>query len=344
MNSTNDNQLKNNIENKLSSLSSSFRSGLKSLTESSSDNQNGLLSNMDTNEPNKFAIFGMDWKIFALIIVIFGLLGVNIFVYLAVGTQDIINLIKPLTMAITNFLQNIFGGSIANIFKNAIKGVHDLLFIFQGTIKGGVSATDQLMDMQSNNSDNSLNSIINTPQPSTQSYKQPTSLPQNVASNGSVNDNTSSVITTTSTQSSLSGQPNMQTNVSSVNNQQMTPLQNVSVKNVTKTANVATSLNNDALNNALNNALVESTSGNYSTNTSGGSSSNSSSTYNTYNYTADDSMSNIQQSKSSNKSGWCYIGEDRGFRSCIQVSENEKCMSGDIFPSQEICINPNLRQ
>jgi hypothetical protein len=55
-------------------------------------------------------------------------------------------------------------------------------------------------------------------------------------------------------------------------------------------------------------------------------------------------MSNIQQSKSSSKSGWCFIGEDRGFRSCIQVNENEKCMSGDIFPSQDICINPNLRQ
>lgn len=41
--------------------------------------------------------------------------------------------------------------------------------------------------------------------------------------------------------------------------------------------------------------------------------------------------------------GWCYIGEDRGFRSCAQVGENDKCMSGDIFPSQDLCINPNLR-
>ena len=43
------------------------------------------------------------------------------------------------------------------------------------------------------------------------------------------------------------------------------------------------------------------------------------------------------------KSGWCYIGEDRGFRSCAQVGVNDECMSGDIFPSQEICVNPNLR-
>ena len=46
---------------------------------------------------------------------------------------------------------------------------------------------------------------------------------------------------------------------------------------------------------------------------------------------------------SSGKSGWCFVGEDRGFRSCALVNEGDKCMSGDIFPSQELCINPNLR-
>jgi hypothetical protein len=50
------------------------------------------------------------------------------------------------------------------------------------------------------------------------------------------------------------------------------------------------------------------------------------------------------QKKSTGKSGYCYIGEDRGFRNCIEVGENDKCMSGDIFPTQEICINPNLRE
>ena len=55
----------------------------------------------------------------------------------------------------------------------------------------------------------------------------------------------------------------------------------------------------------------------------------------------DDAMSSTQ--KSQNKAGYCYIGEDRGFRSCIKVGEGDKCMSGEIFPSQDICINPNLR-
>ena len=41
--------------------------------------------------------------------------------------------------------------------------------------------------------------------------------------------------------------------------------------------------------------------------------------------------------------GWCYVGEDRGFRTCSEVDVNDTCMSGDIFPSREICMNPNLR-
>ena len=43
------------------------------------------------------------------------------------------------------------------------------------------------------------------------------------------------------------------------------------------------------------------------------------------------------------KAGWCFIGEDRGIRSCSQVGVNDMCMSGDIFPTQDVCMNPNLR-
>jgi hypothetical protein len=62
---------------------------------------------------------------------------------------------------------------------------------------------------------------------------------------------------------------------------------------------------------------------------------------NTNDYEADESSSNIQNGAP--KAGWCYIGEDRGFRSCAKVGINDKCMSGDIFPSHEICVNPSLR-
>lgn len=57
----------------------------------------------------------------------------------------------------------------------------------------------------------------------------------------------------------------------------------------------------------------------------------------------DDAGSRTQLNRGSGKAGYCYIGEDRGFRSCIKVGEADMCMSGDIFPTQEICINPSLR-
>jgi len=61
----------------------------------------------------------------------------------------------------------------------------------------------------------------------------------------------------------------------------------------------------------------------------------------TNDYQANEASSSVHLS--GGKSGWCFIGEDRGFRSCAEVNTNDKCMSGDIFPSQELCVNPNLR-
>lgn len=60
--------------------------------------------------------------------------------------------------------------------------------------------------------------------------------------------------------------------------------------------------------------------------------------------TPDYAGSEIQISKTLGKTGYCFIGEDRGFRNCVSVNENDQCMSGDIFPTREICINPSLRQ
>ena len=59
-------------------------------------------------------------------------------------------------------------------------------------------------------------------------------------------------------------------------------------------------------------------------------------------FKGDDSMESTIQS--SLKSGWCYVGKDRGFRSCVRVRDSDTCISGDIFPSKEICINPTLRE
>lgn len=60
---------------------------------------------------------------------------------------------------------------------------------------------------------------------------------------------------------------------------------------------------------------------------------------------ADNADSNIQKGGggTAGTAGWCFVGDDQGYRSCAQVNKGDKCMSGDIFPSQDICINPNLR-
>lgn len=82
-------------------------------------------------------------------------------------------------------------------------------------------------------------------------------------------------------------------------------------------------MQNNTMNKALNNSNVKNNIGQ------------------TQDYEADDTTSSIQKSQS--KGGYCYIGEERGYRSCMQVDSGDMCMSGEIFPTSEICINPNLR-
>ena len=53
------------------------------------------------------------------------------------------------------------------------------------------------------------------------------------------------------------------------------------------------------------------------------------------------SADSIHRSISSKKGGWCFVGEDAGSRGCISVDEHDKCMSGQIFPSKESCMNPS---
>jgi hypothetical protein len=92
------------------------------------------------------------------------------------------------------------------------------------------------------------------------------------------------------------------------------------ISNAIPTADV---MQNNTLNKALNNSNVKQNIGQ------------------SHDYLADDATSSIQKTQS--KGGYCYIGEERGYRSCMQVNKNDTCMSGEIFPTNEICINPSLR-
>lgn len=57
---------------------------------------------------------------------------------------------------------------------------------------------------------------------------------------------------------------------------------------------------------------------------------------------ADNADSNIQSAISSGKNQWCLVGNFQGRRGCVEVDKDTKCMSGQIFPSQHLCLNPNL--
>lgn len=58
----------------------------------------------------------------------------------------------------------------------------------------------------------------------------------------------------------------------------------------------------------------------------------------------DTSTSPIQTSPASSKNQWCLVGEYNGARGCIAVGEQDKCMSGQLFPTQQMCLNPTFTQ
>jgi hypothetical protein len=45
----------------------------------------------------------------------------------------------------------------------------------------------------------------------------------------------------------------------------------------------------------------------------------------------------------SGKAGWCFIGADNLSRTCAEIGVNDMCMSGEIYPTKDVCINPRLR-
>jgi hypothetical protein len=57
---------------------------------------------------------------------------------------------------------------------------------------------------------------------------------------------------------------------------------------------------------------------------------------------ADNSGSNIQNAPVSRKSNWCLIGEYKDRRGCVEIDDADRCISGQIFPSQQMCLTPNF--
>ena len=57
---------------------------------------------------------------------------------------------------------------------------------------------------------------------------------------------------------------------------------------------------------------------------------------------ADSSEGTIQKSITSGKQNWCLVGEHQNRRGCIAIAESDKCLSGQVFPNEHMCLNPTM--
>jgi hypothetical protein len=206
----------------------------------------------------------MTLQTWIIIILILAFLGINIFAYLAKGTQDTVSILSKIFEPILKF----FGYTTLTTTKQTIE-----------TSATGATAG---INMVAGTTTDTIDNIIQT--------------------NGS-----GTPVSTSGTSTGVSSnvpQGNMSTSL---------PVQQNLQQNSTKIEK----LQEDALSKALSSAQQKQGE-----------------------VTPDDSRSSIQ---TTGKSGWCYIGDDQGLRTCSEIGVNDVCMSGDVFPTQPVCINPKLR-
>jgi hypothetical protein len=245
--------------NFVKSITNTFPDELSDLPELSTptiDSDNGWFSNIS-------------WQTWVIIILIFALLGINVFAYLAKGTQDI-----------TTFLNDIFG---------------PILKLFGYTT---LETTKQVVKNTATGTTAGVNTLENTSVGAIDKAEQVVGTPQ-ATSGTSVGVSIS--------QPAIKGQM-------AASSQSGAPV--LSESELDQKEAALEQRQQDSLEKALSNAAQ------------------------TSQVKPDDSISSIQ---TTGKAGWCFIGDDLGVRTCSQVGVNDTCMSGDIFPSQEICMNPNLR-
>ena len=46
---------------------------------------------------------------------------------------------------------------------------------------------------------------------------------------------------------------------------------------------------------------------------------------------------------SNNNKKYCYIGKENNKRVCVEMNDSDTCESNKIFPTMDVCINPNLK-
>ena len=209
------------------------------------------------------SVSSLPWWAWVIVIIVLALFGINIFIYLAKGTQILANIsdfFASIFLKITKFFAYLTLQVTKQITNIGALGAKTGIDVVSGTINAGADTLEQVS--------NDIN------------IKNANTMPPiNVGAN---------------------------------------PIPNTGINTGTNIAKQISTENNE-LTAALNNAAQSPE------------------------YMADETSSSLTMSKSTNKAGWCYIGEEQGYRSCIDVGVNDMCMSGDIFPSKDICINPTLR-
>jgi hypothetical protein len=240
--------------------------GYRSVSEMVTDDFPNLtpLPEGPTSSPSTSIFQKITLQTWIIIILILAFLGINIFTYLAQGTQETVSIFTNIFEPILRFL----GYTTLTTTKQAIE-----------TSATGATAG---INMVAETTTDTIDNIIQT--------------------NGS-----ETPVATSGTSTGVSS------NVPQGNISSTLPVQ----YNIQKTSAKIEKWQEDALSKALSSA--EQKQGEV---------------------TPDDSRSSIQ---TTGKSGWCYIGNDQGIRTCSEIGVNDVCISGDIFPTQPVCINPKLR-
>lgn len=225
-----------------------------------------------TNSSSFMGFFAnVTWQTWLIVILILALLGINIFAYLAKGTQETASIFDKIFGPILKF----FGYSTLSTTKQ--------------TVETTATGTKAGVDIVAGATTRAIDTIQQTAQNGIQMQNQ-----------------TNEPVATSGTSTGVS-YPQGQMATSSL------PVQN---KIQEAGANID-QWQQDSLVRALDNAKQSADQ-----------------------VSPDDSRSSIQ---TTGKSGWCYIGEEQGIRTCSEIGVNDVCMSGDVFPNQAICMNPNLR-
>ncbi len=48
----------------------------------------------------------------------------------------------------------------------------------------------------------------------------------------------------------------------------------------------------------------------------------------------------VLSTAASKRSSWCLVGEYQGKRGCVEINEGDKCLSKQIYPNKQMCLNP----